>query len=165
MSDISKIFYPYIFFLASFSGYLNIMYEYREENALMQTINLVWQGILVAVSVYFLKNELSQLYNDGLEYLYSMWNYIDLIPPILILIIVFCDHFGGFGIDTDRSIQAIATFFMWMKFLYFLRIFKSTGYLIQMIIEVVYDMRVFMVILLVTIVAFSDAFLSISLGN
>ena len=54
---------------------------------------------------------------------------------------------------------------MWFKFLYFLRIFKSTGYLIRMIVEVVYDMRNFFLVLLITIAAFGDSFLRIAVAN
>ena len=54
---------------------------------------------------------------------------------------------------------------MWLKLLYFLRIFKNTGYLIRMIIEVIYDMRSFLLVLLITIAAFGDSMLTISQGN
>jgi hypothetical protein len=48
---------------------------------------------------------------------------------------------------------------MWLKFLYFLRIFQKTGYLIRIIVEVVIDMRHFLLILLLTIIAIGDAML------
>jgi hypothetical protein len=67
--------------------------------------------------------------------------------------------------NVKASIEAITTFFMWFKFLYFLRIFKSTGYLIRMIIEVCIDMKNFFLVLFITIAAFGDAFLRISLYN
>jgi hypothetical protein len=46
-----------------------------------------------------------------------------------------------------------------------MRIFKNTGYLIRMIFEVVADMRNFFLVLLITIAAFGDSFLRLSLGN
>jgi hypothetical protein len=54
---------------------------------------------------------------------------------------------------------------MWIKVLYFLRIFKTTGYLIRMIISVATGMRTFILIVVVTLAAFGDAMLRISLGN
>jgi hypothetical protein len=51
---------------------------------------------------------------------------------------------------------------LWIKFLYFFRIFQSTGYLIRIITEVVIDMRHFLLILALTIIAFGDAMRSIS---
>lgn len=73
------------------------------------------------------------------------------------------------GIDFDHvfelCVHSIATFFMWFKLLYFLRIFKNTSYLIRMIIEVIYDMKAFMLVWLISILAFSDSFLGLSLAN
>lgn len=51
---------------------------------------------------------------------------------------------------------------LWMKLFYFFRIFQSTGYLIRIIIEVVIDMRHFLLILFLTIMAFGDAMRNIS---
>ena len=49
--------------------------------------------------------------------------------------------------------------------LYFLRIFEGTGYLINMLIEVIIDMRYFMVVLIITIVAFGNSYYTISEAN
>jgi hypothetical protein len=65
----------------------------------------------------------------------------------------------------QRIIIAITTVFMWLKLLYFMRIFRNTGYLIRMIVEVVKDMRNFFLVILITITAFGEAFLRLSLGN
>jgi len=54
---------------------------------------------------------------------------------------------------------------IWLKMLYFLRIFKTTGYLIRIIIEVVVDMRHFLFVLLLAFVAFGDAMYNISTSN
>lgn len=54
---------------------------------------------------------------------------------------------------------------MWIKLLYFLRIFKSTGYLIRLIVEVVNDMGIFLLVLLITLTAFGDAMLRLSQSN
>jgi len=64
-----------------------------------------------------------------------------------------------------RSILAISTFFMWLKLLYIMRIFKATGYLIRMIIDVIADMGIFLLLLLITIFAFGDSLLTLSYGN
>ena len=57
------------------------------------------------------------------------------------------------------------TLFIWLKFLYFLRIFSSTGYLIRIIIDVIKDMRFFLMILLLTFIAFGDSMYQISSKN
>lgn len=106
-----------------------------------------------------------------------MWNYLDIIPPILLLAFIPFELLGFFdkvlvdGIlvnpngTLEATMQATMSLFLWLKLLYFLRIFQSTGYLIRIIIEVVYDMRHFMFVLMLTFVAFGDAMLSISSSN
>lgn len=53
---------------------------------------------------------------------------------------------------------------MWFKFLYFFRLLKETGYLIRMIMEVISDMRYFMLVMLITICAFGNATLVLVTG-
>jgi len=122
-------------------------------------------------STYFLLNEVKQLTESGLSYLLSIWNYIDLIPPIglyglLVLIVM-----NRFSTDINNAIVppeifcsfvAIVTFFMWMKILYFMRIFKKTSYLIRMIVEVVSGMGVFLFVLFIALAAFGNAFYALS---
>jgi len=76
-------------------------------------------------------------------------------------------EFYDYDIDDtfNRCVLAISTFFMWFKLLYVMRIFKNTGYLVRMIVEVIYDMGIFLLILLITILAFGDTFLRLSLAN
>lgn len=82
------------------------------------------QVILGFYSCYFLKNEMVQLKNDGLDYIFSFWNYIDLITPFTILTLLFVNFFNvAIDPELERSLQAIGVFFMWFKFLYFFRIF------------------------------------------
>lgn len=125
-------------------------------------------------STYFLLNEVKQLTESGLSYLLSIWNYIDLIPPIglyglLVLIVM-----NRFSTDINNAIVppeifcsfvAIVTFFMWMKILYFMRIFKKTSYLIRMIVEVVSGMGVFLFVLFIALAAFGNAFYALSQGQ
>lgn len=54
---------------------------------------------------------------------------------------------------------------MWFKLLQFFRIFKSYGYLTRLLMMVISDMSTFLVVLFITIVAFSDTFLTLSNGN
>ena len=61
--------------------------------------------------------------------------------------------------------QSIMSLMVWLKFLYFLRIFTATSYLIRIIIEVGYDIRHFLLVLLLTFIAFGDAFYAINTSN
>lgn len=92
-----------------------------------------------------------------------------MIPPTGIYAICVLTALNKLDIDVndtvERVIVSITTFFMWLKFLYFLRIFRNTGYLIRMIVEVIKDMRNFFLVILITITAFGESFLRISMGN
>lgn len=61
--------------------------------------------------------------------------------------------------------MSIATLCLWMRLLYFLRIFDETGFLIRAIIAVVNDMKFFLLILMITMLAFGDSFLVMSQSN
>jgi len=53
--------------------------------------------------------------------------------------------------------MGLTSFCLWIKWMYFLRIFKSTGFYIKTIIEVGEDMKFFIVVLCIGMIAFGDA--------
>lgn len=101
-----------------------------------------------------------------MSYLFEVWNYLDIIPPIMILIFMNMDEADYFkdpeNLTTKAVMQGTMSLFIWLKFLYFLRIFESTGYLIRIIVQVCIDMRHFLLLLLLTFIAFGEAIQSIS---
>jgi hypothetical protein len=132
--------------------------------------------------------------NEGRGYLSSFWNYLDIIPPFALAIFLPLELFGLFdyreaaqaylseqyirgqlgqtipdpteGVRTLEAIlQSVISLILWLKLLYFLRIFKSTGYYIRTIVEVVKDMRYFLMMLLLCFIAFGDSLSQISSSN
>jgi hypothetical protein len=84
---------------------------------------------------------------------------------ILILINIFRHKSEGDAIYFERQFwntQAIAALTMWGKFLYFLRSFDVTGYLIRSLAEVFIDMLVFLFVLCIVVLGYGDAFSSLS---
>jgi len=79
----------------------------------------------------------------------------------------------NFYLDADKkrmntfeiTMSAVSTFTMWAKQLYFLRVFDSYSYLIRMISMCIADMKEFLVMLMLTLVCFSDTFRAISDSN
>lgn len=67
--------------------------------------------------------------------------------------------------EIEAILQAVLSLIIWLKLLYFLRIFKSTGYYIRTIVEVIKDMKYFLAMLLLTFVAFGDSMRQISTSN
>ena len=130
------------------------------------------EGVLVVFSLYLLGIEAYQMSLSGVSYFVSFWNYLDFIPPSMLLVFIGMANFEYFQNRADStvetveaSMQATMSLMLWLKMLYFLRIFKTTGYLIRIIIEVVVDMRHFLFILLLTFVAFGDAMYNINTSN
>lgn len=56
-----------------------------------------------------------------------------------------------------RTLYSFAAIIMWLRLLYFFRIFRDTGYYIRMLVEVIKDIKYFIFIFALTIVAFAHA--------
>ena len=56
-------------------------------------------------------------------------------------------------------------FLLWINILNFLRLFRNTGYLIHLILQVIKDMRYFLAVIGVTLLSFSGAFYILSRSN
>jgi len=81
------LFIPYIIFFMAFVFYMNVVFSNRFDPE--------WKGIGILLliiqgffAIYFLVNEGRQIVNDGLDYLVSFWNIIDIIPPIGIIVLL-----------------------------------------------------------------------------
>jgi len=98
------------------------------------------------------------------KYLASPWNYIDLIPLGLIYFSFILNTFVDMPL-LDRPINAVICFFMWIKFLYFFRIFRQTSKFISMIEEIIKDMRDFLVVFFITMFGFSQGMMIVSNSN
>lgn len=144
---IKDLFIPYMLFLAVFNYYAIISFEREvsETESSPSKIEAYFVRILLCIlSVYFLANEYLQLKNedDPLKYFTSFWNYIDLIPILLVLSAISVqwimhmgdiDHYKN-SLHLIRYLNAVASFFIWLKFLYFFRIFRNFGHLISTIL-------------------------------
>jgi hypothetical protein len=67
--------------------------------------------------------------------------------------------------DLIISINAISTFGTWILLLSFFRLFRGTGYLITLILEVIQDMRFFVAVITVTLLAFTSTFFILSTNS
>ena len=191
---IRKLLMPYLAFMFVYLSYTNYFYLIRFSEGWYQYIDTLYVIILGLFSAYFVTMELKQLRNEGLVYLSSIWNYLDLIPPFALAVFLPMEIMGFFDYQekmneyiarqrlanflgqtledttvTIRTIegilQSVISLILWLKLLYFLRIFKSTGYYIRTIIEVIMDIKYFLLMLMLTIVAFGDSMRQISESN
>ncbi len=124
---IKKLFMPYVLFLSSYLVYMNYIFYKREESDYWMNVNYATMAALFLLVFYFLQIEVKQLQNEGINYLKSVWNYLDLIPPIMLTVFL---PLAAIGVFDDRGaptleacMQATMSLILWLKFLYFLRIF------------------------------------------
>lgn len=99
------------------------------------------RSILISFSLYFLHNEYWQLRNSSTlwSYFTSIWNYIDLIPILMVFTAMFISFLSSIQkennfLKVERYINAVASFFIWFKLLYFFRVFRVYGHLIKTIV-------------------------------
>ena len=165
---VKMLFIPFITFHLNFLIYSNVFngqYEYTDNSWYIG--HDILAALNYAFSLYFLQNEMRQLVSSGWEYFASFWNYIDFFPPILIIIVTSLklniyynsNYSGTYFLYT---LHAVACMGMWLKLLYFLRIFKQTSYLVRTLTDVIWAMKTFLFILFVVYFAFGDAFLRFS---
>ena len=182
LAILRDLFAPYIAFLVAFNYYAIVQFEAETSNpgSMFNFVNgIIVKCILVVLSGYFLKMEYAQLKNEGAyRYFTDFWNYTDIIPVFLVLSAISFSTFstcrskqaGGVEyerelIEGERYMNALASFFIWFKFLYFFRVFRQFGHLIKTIMEVLIDMQVFVVILGMSMLAFSGTFFILAQNN
>ena len=102
------------------------------------------------------------------DYFFShrfVWNFLDVASSCLVIttsIIVL----GFFDIgNAVLVIGGLASFTVWIKLFYFLRIFRPTSSFIRMIVEMIKDIRIFLLIFFIAIFAFANFYYVIEKGN
>ena len=108
--------------------------------------------------LYLLFLEISAIVKKKLEYMNDTARLFNLITPILILTNVLHD---GHTESYFWTIQTWAALAIWFRFLLYLRTVSLFRWLIRMIVECVIDMASFMIVYIIGVIAFADAFLSI----
>ncbi|EGD76101.1 serine/Threonine protein kinase [Salpingoeca rosetta] len=80
----------------------------------------------------------------------DFWNWLDSLN-IVLAFVVLATYLGGW--QHARAVLAIASYLRWFGILYHLQAFKTTGPLVRMILAICFDMRYFLVVLGISIVA------------
>ncbi|TNV87078.1 hypothetical protein FGO68_gene14100 [Halteria grandinella] len=155
-------FFLYLLLFWIYTNFTDTLLVYEDTlSTVIWIMNLV---ALFLLSGYFLLNECRQISSVGASsYFKDPWNYIDFPPPLIVITIAIVSFAG---IDSwEAPFKSVGSLFMWLKLLYFLRLYDSTGYLIRMIVKVIFRMKTFLLLLLITITAVADAFISIQVDD
>jgi hypothetical protein len=132
------LFAPFVVFLLTFIGFSNVLDVQLTSNKDYVLAKYIIIGILYYFSGYFLLTEIYQLKNQRSLYFNTIWNIPDLFAPVLVLVVI-SYHLKEMTIKDYKkpnflvSVHSVASLMMWLKFLYFLRIFRPTSYFIRML--------------------------------
>ena len=117
--------------------------------------------------------DMTQLSRQGLKnYFSDKWNHIDQMHIwfgfLNIILQVYTSIFKSQNHEINhitQLVQIAVTFFMLIKTFFFLRIFSNLTYIVTMIRQVFYDLRVFLLFYFIIILQFSAVLSIIKLGN
>ena len=175
---IKFLFVPFIIYLATFIVFSNVFDGQIEADENTKRAKLALIIILYILSGYLFFSELLQIWTQRLLYFHTVWNIPDLLTPILVVVVI--SHHLHTDITPDYvkpsfivTVHSFTSLFIWIKFLYFLRIYRPTGktrlanhkpigYLIRMLGTVIWDIRIFLFVLLIVYLGFGEAFLRLS---
>ena len=97
-----------------------------------------------------------------LSYFWNPWNYIDIIPPVGIIFIILIEWTTHRSKDWSRQcrlvVMIIVCFAMCIKMFYYLRVKRSTGYFVNMLVQVVKHSRIFFILYILVVLQFGFTF-------
>ena len=119
---IRRLFYPFVAFLILYMVYMHSVFGKNltsEEITVIETdgtnsTSTVYTDnsttgtdvfrystivLLLVAAIYLLLNEANQLYKQSFEYFLSVWNYLDIVPPIMLLVFITLDFLKYFEED------------------------------------------------------------------
>lgn len=100
---IKKLFIPFVGFLFTYFVFMNFIYYMRFDHLAGLILYYICLGPLTGFALYFIFLEMKQLAKTGLPYLTSFWNYLDLIPPLLLLVFIPLALLGEFDRVTEKD--------------------------------------------------------------
>ena len=138
-----------------------------DEKAAQETIVFnIWINITIclALFIFYAQQEIKSIVANGLDHFSDIWNTIDAICLSLVLIFI---TLSGITIYKDevvisiyfiRTIGGFGVFFMWIKVFYWMRLFPSLAYYVNLIKQTVVDVQSFLLMCMIIIAAFASFF-------
>ena len=110
--------------------------------------------------------EMRQMLLSGEAYWSDYWNYLDfgtaLTSGVYLFHIMWASFVGSIGEVTPiflRCHGGIATFLIGIKVFYWMRLFKNSAFFIRLIVATLYDIRVFIGLMLLILFAFANFYM------
>ena len=119
-----------------------------------------WFRCLIYVFwTYFASHEVMQFISDRIDYFSDYTNYPDIGSAVLNLYLVTNQNHRYLTISDNMrySLTVLAILLLWVKGLFWLRLFSATSFYIRLITETIKDITYFMIILFIFIAMFANA--------
>jgi hypothetical protein len=113
---------------------------------------------------YTLTIEVRQMVSSGYNYVQSIWNILDCITILISPTIIIMD-FANVRDELLRPLISICVLLFFIRFFYFLRIFESSTKIVRIIIEITYDIKIFILVLFMGVAGFGFSFYILSNNN
>jgi hypothetical protein len=127
------LFVPFFFYLMSFVAFSNVFNGQLTSSDDAERVKIILAKVILIIVLYVLSvqqlvNEVVQLFKQRLEYFYSFWNFMDILLPTFVIVIITHHLFelqddGYKRPDFIHTIHIISSYLIWLKLFYFLRIF------------------------------------------
>ena len=159
---ITKLFIPYFIYLIIYLVHVtyiikNEHYESSGENQPYHIAAWIFGATILLFNVYWIYVEITQMIFHKIGYFKSFWNLLDLTSVIMNVAVIIME-FSSASFANINRVSSVTVLILYFKVFYFLRIFFETGYLVRMIIEIVIDMKNFVIVLLIAVMAFANSY-------
>jgi len=153
--DLSK---TYLYVLMSFYSVYMILLSVYASQVQTQKSEGVGAALLVFAAIFLFYEFLHFLSAGKKIFFLDIWNYIDITANIMLIITVLVTRGGGENTLSRQWLMTITLFLCYSKWVSFFRIIDQTRNLIRIIIEILQDMKSFIVFLAVSVLGFSLIF-------
>jgi hypothetical protein len=154
-----KAFVLYLLYLVLSSSSIYVFDELvSSDHAPLHRLAYAMIIVIIASNLYFLYMEFVQILFFGAAYFMDIWNSID----VLVILTTLCGNALRLAYRRETAISAcmlaVASIGLWFNILYYLRAFESTGPLVAMVMAIASNIRVFLLVLGISVAGFSQAF-------
>lgn len=160
-----NILLPFLVYFIAFLIYATYIYHEKEEendrDDPWYSINTILIVVILICIIYNILFEVRKLFFYRSKYFRSYWNAINFASIILNTFVLLSD-LAELSKDIVIQFLAVAVLLMWLKLLYFGRMFFSTAWMVRMIGAVARDMIPFLIIFSISVISFANAYVIIS---
>ena len=123
-------------------------------------VSIVFDSLDLLYFLFYVYRELSQIMLLKKSYFNDFWNFIDILVLLgafasLILDLIYIGETND--VFALKIITAITFLFLWMRILSYSRGFKGTGFLVRLVKQTIVDMRYFLLVIFLLLLAFGSA--------